>query len=111
MAEQETGIAPAEKAADALPRLFARLTDQVTELFEKKLALLRVEIKEEISVYLRNAVMIIAGGVVALIGFALLNVALAFLISMLFNSFNMSQAGRYAIGFIITAALYLIAGV
>jgi hypothetical protein len=37
-------------------------------------------------------------------------VAIAFLISMLFQSTQMSQPARYAVGFIITAALYLVIG-
>ena len=54
--------------------------------------------------------MIVAGAVVALIGFALLNVAIAFLISMVFESVHISQAARYALGFVITAGLYLVVG-
>jgi uncharacterized membrane protein len=54
--------------------------------------------------------MIAAGTVVALIGFGLLNVAIAFFISMLFQNTGLSQPARYAVGFIITAALYLIIG-
>ena len=88
----------------------AGLSDQITQLFDAKLTLLRVEFKEEINTYLRGVVMIIVGAVVAVIGFALLNVAIAFLISMLFQSAHMSQPARYALGFIITAALYLVAG-
>lgn len=103
-------LASVERAAETLPSLFTRLTDQLMELFDAKLTLLRVELKEEVNTYLRSVVMIIAGAVVGLIGFALLNVAIAFLISMLFENTHMSQAARYAVGFVITAALYLIAG-
>jgi len=103
-------MATAERAAETLPSLFARLGDQITQLFDAKLTLLRVELKEEINTYLRGVIMIIAGAVVAVIGFALLNVAIAFLISMVFESTHVSQPARYALGFIITAALYLVAG-
>jgi uncharacterized membrane protein YqjE len=108
--EENRPLATAERAAETLPSLFSRLSDQITELFDAKLTLLRVELKEEINTYLRGVTLIIAGGVVALIGFALLNVAIAFLISMVFESTHMSQPARYALGFIITAALYLVAG-
>ena len=110
MHEENRPLAPAERAAETLPSLFSRLSDQITELFDAKLALLRVELKEEINTYLRGISMIIAGAVVALIGFALLNVAIAFLISIAFANTHMSQPARYALGFVITAALYLVAG-
>src|SRR5437773_7440637 len=60
--------------------------------------------------YLRGTMMILAGIVIALIGFALLNVALAFLISMIFEAAQIPQALRYALGFVITAVLYLAIG-
>ncbi len=101
----------AERAIETLPSLFTRLTDQLTQFFEAKLALLRVELKEELGAYLRGATMMLAGGVVAIIGFALLNVAIAFLISILFENANWSQPAKYAVGFIITALLYLGVGV
>ena len=110
MHEENSPLATAERAAETLPSLFSRLSDQITELFDAKLTLLRVELKEEINTYLRGITMIIAGALAALIGFALLNVAIAFLISMIFASMHMSQPARYALGFIITAALYLVAG-
>jgi uncharacterized membrane protein YqjE len=110
MHEENRPIAPAERAAETLPSLFTRLSDQITQLFDAKLALLRAELKEELNTYLRGVIMIVAGAVVAVIGFAFLNVAIAFLISMVFESVNMSQPARYALGFIITAALYLVAG-
>ena len=47
---------------------------------------------------------------VALIGFALFNVAIAFFISMIFDGAQIPQAVRYALGFVITAVLYLVAG-
>jgi uncharacterized membrane protein YqjE len=110
MHEENRPLATAERAAEILPSLFSRLSDQITELFDAKLTLLRVELKEEINTYLRGVAVIIAGAVVALIGFALLNVAIAFLISIIFESTHMSQPARYALGFIITAGFYLVAG-
>lgn len=100
-----------EHAVETLPSLFTRLTDQLTQLFDAKLALLRVELKEELATYLRGAVMMVAGSVIAVIGFALLNIAIAFLISMLFAKTGLSQPAKYALGFVITALLYLGAGV
>jgi uncharacterized membrane protein YqjE len=93
-----------------LAALLARLTDQLSHLFEARLTLLKIELKEEANAYLRGAVMIVAGSVVAIVGFALLNVAIAFFISILFEATRLSQPAQYGIGFIITALLYLAVG-
>ena len=110
MADGKAAVVEAERAIEMLPALFSRLTDQLTQLFEAKLALVRAELKEELSAHLRSAVMIFAGGVITLVGFALLNFAIAFLVSMLFENTQMTQTARYALGFIITAVLYLAIG-
>jgi uncharacterized membrane protein YqjE len=99
-----------QRGIEALPSLFTRLTDELTELLDAKLTLFRVEMKEEVNTYIRGAVTIVAGTVIAVVGFALLNVAIAFLISMLFDATHWSQPARYAFGFIITAVLYLAVG-
>jgi hypothetical protein len=54
--------------------------------------------------------LILVGVVTATVGFALLNVAIAFLISTLFNATQWSPAARYGLGFIIAALLYLVVG-
>ena len=54
--------------------------------------------------------MIGLGAVVALIGFALLNVAVAFGVSTVFAQSNFSQAASYALGFVITGIFYLLVG-
>ena len=110
MADENRPMTGVERVAETLPSLFTRLSDQLTQLFDAKLALLRVELKEELAAYLRSAVMIVVGSVIAIIGFALLNIAIAFLISMLFEKTGLSQPAKYALGFVITALLYLAAG-
>ena len=98
------------KSDESLPSLFSRLGDDVMQLFDTKMSLLKVEIKEEASEYARDGVMIGAGGIIAAVGFALLNVALAFGISTLFANTELSQAAKYAIGFLSAGVLYLIIG-
>ena len=89
-----------QKTDESLPTLFSRLGDDVMQLFDTKLSLLKVELKEEANAYARGGIMIAAGGIIAAIGFALLNVALAFGISTLFaNATDLSQPAKYAIGF------------
>jgi len=92
---------------ESLPSLVARLGDDVMQLFDTKLSLLKVEIKEEATEYARDGVMIAVGAIIAAVGFALLNVALAFGISMLFAGTDLSQPAKYAIGFVTAGVLYL----
>jgi uncharacterized membrane protein YqjE len=99
-----------EKSDESLPSLFSRLGDDVMQLFDTKISLLKVEIKEEANEYARDGILFGVGGVVASIGFALLNVALAFGISTLFANTDMSQPAKYAIGFLSAGALYMIVG-
>jgi uncharacterized membrane protein YqjE len=99
-----------EPEPEGLPALFSRLADELTQLFDTKIALLKVEVKEDIDAYVRGGIMILIGGIVVAVGFALLNVAVAFFISLLFESTNLSQPVRYAFGFTITAIVYLVAG-
>jgi uncharacterized membrane protein YqjE len=100
----------ASKADESLPSLVGRLGDDVMQLFDTKMSLLKVELKEEANEYARAGIMIAVGGIVAAIGFALLNVALAFGISTLFAGTDLSQPAKYAIGFVTAGVLYLIVG-
>jgi len=110
MPERDTENTMVERQDQSLPSLFSRLTDELTQLFDAKLELLKAELKEEVSAYAIGAVFIVAGAVIAMIGFALLNVAIAFLISMLFDGTHWTPAARYGVGFIITALVYLVIG-
>jgi uncharacterized membrane protein YqjE len=80
------------------------------QLFNSQLALFKVEIKEEASAYARGAAMIAFGAAVAVVGFALLNVAIAFAVSTLFAQANFSQPASYALGFVVTGGFYLLVG-
>ena len=93
-----------------LPTLLSRLGDDVMELFNSQLKLFKVEIKEEANAYARGAIMIGLGAGIAAIGFALLNVAVAFGVSTLFAQANVSQPASYALGFVITGVFYLLVG-
>lgn len=99
-----------ERSDQSLTTLFSRLTDDLTELFDVKLELLKTELKEEFATYLGGASLIVGGAVVGVIGFALLNVGIAFLVSMLFDSADLSSAVRYGLGFVVTALSYLVIG-
>jgi uncharacterized membrane protein YqjE len=118
MAASATGakLAPSTPAVtpktdESLPTLFTRLGDDVMQLFDTKLSLLKVEVKEEVNEYARDGALIGGGGIVAAIGFAFLNVALALGIATLFANADLSQAAKYAIGFLAAGVLYLVVGV
>lgn len=93
-----------------LPSLFERLAEDLAKLFDQKVTLLKIELKEDVDAYVRGSIAILAGAVVATVGFALLNVALAFGITALLSSLDISQPAKYALGFVITGVVYLVLG-
>ena len=95
---------------ESLPNLFSRLGDDVMQLFNSQLALFKVEIKEEAGAYARSVTVIAIGAVIAAVGFALLNVAIAFGISTLFARANFSQPASYALGFVVTGGFNVLVG-
>jgi uncharacterized membrane protein YqjE len=115
MAASKTGLTRTDELAtgsdtESLPSLFTRLGDDIMELFNSQLALFKVEIKEEANAYARGITMIAVGAVIATIGFALLNVAIAFAVSTLFAQANFSQPASYALGFVVTGGFYILIG-
>ena len=115
MAATKTSLTRTDEIAtrndtDSLPSLFSRLGDDVMQLFNSQLALFKVEIKEEANAYARGATMIAIGAVIATVGFALLNVAIAFAVSTLFAKANFSQPASYALGFVVTGGFYVLVG-
>ncbi len=115
MAVPSTAVATAKDLAlksepESLPALVGRLGDDVMQLFDTKLSLLKVELKEEANAYARGGIAIALGGVVSAVGFALLNVAVAFAVSTLFANADLSQAAKYALGFVLTGLFYVIIG-
>ncbi|HEX8847298.1 MAG TPA: phage holin family protein [Pyrinomonadaceae bacterium] len=108
--EKSAAAAPArDTETESLPALFGRLSDGVTTLVDTKLSLLKVEIKEDISAYIRGTVMILVGGIIAAVGFAIVNVAIAVFVGWLLPD-TLDLGVRLALGFAITGALYLIVG-
>ncbi len=120
MAELErraaTAAAPAQASQntqqtdiDGLPAMIGRLGDHVMTLVDAKLGLVKVELKEEAAAYGKNIAMLAVGGVLAAIGFALLNVAIAFFMARLFF-YSFTPPISYALGFVVTGVLYLVIG-
>ena len=109
-ADERTNGLDTRNDTDSLPSLFGRLGDDVMQLFNSQLALFKVEIKEEASAYARSVTMIAIGAVIATVGFALLNVAIAFAVSTLFAQAHFSQPASYALGFVVTGGFYVLVG-
>jgi uncharacterized membrane protein YqjE len=103
-------VAPNNHEVESLPGLFSRLGEDVVRLFDAQLALFKVEVKEEANSFARGAAMLGVGAVIGMIGFALLNVALAFAVSTLFAQAQFSQPASYALGFVLTGIFYLLVG-
>src|SRR5918998_2442813 len=103
--EKTTAAAPAKNAEtqtdiEGLPALFGRLSEGVTTLLDTKLSLLKVEIKEDVSGYIRGAVTILIGGIIAAVGFAIVNVAGALFVSTILPE-SLDPFMRIALGFVI----------
>jgi uncharacterized membrane protein YqjE len=107
---RSTGKAEQVTDRESLPALIGGLGESIVTLIDSKLGLLKIEIKEDIKASMRSSLFIGLGGVVTLIGFSLLNIALAFLISALFDQLQLSQPLKYGLGFILTGLLYLVIG-
>ena len=120
MAATKTSLTRADESAavdmprrsdnESLPSLVSRLGDDVMDLFKSQLELFKVEVKEEVNTYTRGIATIAIGAVIATVGFALLNVAIAFAVSTLFAQANFSQPASYALGFVVTGAFYVLVG-
>jgi uncharacterized membrane protein YqjE len=95
---------------EGLPALVGRLGEHIVTLLDTKLTLLKLEIKEDITGYARSGLSIGVGGLLVVVGFVLLNIAFAFLVSALFETTRLSPPVKYALGFLLTGGLYLTAG-
>ena len=113
MAATKTSLTRADGTVadnESLPSLVSRLGDDVMDLFKSQLELFKVEVKEEVNTYTRGIATLAIGGVIATVGFALLNVAIAFAVSTLFSQAGFSQPASYALGFVVTGAFYVLIG-
>jgi uncharacterized membrane protein YqjE len=107
-------VQPGQVDIESLPALFGRLGDEVMKLVDTKLNLIKVELKEDASVYARNSAMMVVGGVVATVGLALILVAVACFVSLLFandaGAVTRYTPRSYGWGFAITGLLITVIG-
>ena len=108
--ENKASIAGRQADDESLPGLLGRVGEDLATLLDAKLGLLKIEIEEDIRACARGGVAIGVGSVIAAVGFALLNVGIGFVISALFEQTQLSPPMKYALGFLITGAIYLFLG-
>jgi uncharacterized membrane protein YqjE len=108
--ENKASIGGREPSVESLPGLVGRVGEDLVTLLDAKLGLLKIEIEEDMRAYARGGVAIGAGSVIAAVGFALVNMGIGFLISALLENTQLSQPMKYALGFLITGAIYLLLG-
>ena len=94
---------------EQLPLLVARLGDDLVALVESRLRLLQVEITADATAYLRGAVVIAAGGLLATVGFVLWSVGLALLVAEVLPS-DLHAPQRYVGGFLVVGSALLSLG-
>lgn len=102
-------IADTQTGIEDLPALFGRLSDGVVTLLDTKLSLLKVEVKEDVNGYIRGATTVLVGGIIAAVGLAILNVAVALFVGALLPQ-SLGTTLQFALGFVITGAAYLLIG-
>jgi uncharacterized membrane protein YqjE len=108
--ENKPSIAGRESGVESLPGLLGRVGEDLATLLDAKLGLLKIEVEEDMRAYARGGAAFGVGSVIAAVGFALLNVGIAFVVSALFADTQLSQPMKYSVGFLITGAIYLILG-
>jgi hypothetical protein len=108
--ESKPSTAGRESGGESLPGLLGRVGEDLATLLDAKLGLLKIEIEEDMRVYARGGAAIGVGSMIAAVGFALLNVGIAFIVSALFADTQLSLPMKYSLGFLITGASYLILG-
>lgn len=95
---------------ETLPELITRLGQDVVTMVEARLALLKLELLEDVEAIARQGMLMVLGGVLACVGFALLCLSLGFAVAILLPA-DLGQPARYAIGFAALALAALLIGV
>jgi uncharacterized membrane protein YqjE len=108
--ENRPSIASREAGGESVPSLLGRVGEDLATLLDAKLGLLKIEVEEDMRAYARGGAAIGVGSVIAGVGFGLLNVGIAFVVSVLFADTQLSQPMSYSLGFLITGAMYLLLG-
>jgi uncharacterized membrane protein YqjE len=98
------------KSGETLPEMITRLGQELVEMVEARLALLKLEIVENVEAIARQGLLMVLGGVLACVGLGLLWLSLGFVVAVLLPA-DLGQPARYALGFAAVALVALPAGV
>lgn len=98
--------------ADGLPPLIGRLGEDVASLLDSKLNLLKLELHEELRSYVRGGVRTLVGGLIAAVGFGLVSVGAAILVSTVVGeALGVSPPTAHCLGFAVVGLLFSLGGV
>lgn len=101
---------PSPTPGEPLPELITRLGQDVVKMIEARLALLKLEIVEDIETMARQGLWMVLGAVLAIVGVALLCLSLGFAVAVLLPT-DLGEPARYALGFAAVAIAAVPAGV
>ena len=90
-----------------IPVMVKRLGGELSTYADQKISLLKAELREEARGLLKGTGFMVAGGVLAVLGLSLINIALGFFLARLFP---FSQAVNFGLGFLLLSAIYVVAG-
>lgn len=89
-----------------IPNLIKKLGNDITRFVDQNVTLLKVELRNEIQGYIKDGVMLGLAGVMAVMGFLLINIAVACFIAALLP---FSLPVSYGLGFLAVSLIYGIA--
>ena len=96
---------------DEIPTLVSDLGDELTQLLDAKVGLLKLEVKEEVATYVLNGAMVAGGAALAGIGLLFGSLAIVFGISSIFLHNGFGPGASYGISFVIVGVTYFVIGV
>jgi hypothetical protein len=109
--EPTTVVEVESSPGDGLPDLIGRLGQDVIELIDSRLSLMKIELDEAARSYAKGAVDLAIAAIVALVGFALCATALAFAVTYLLPEGRLDPGLNRAIAFGAVGGVALIVGV
>jgi len=92
-----------------LPKLLNRFVEQVLQLLETQFALFKAEVRDGVRSYGKNLTRTAVAGIVAVMGFALLNVGVALWLNALLQNLALSFALVGGAYFVLGSAVALVA--
>jgi len=109
-AHQEIDKRRQPPALDEIPSLVSDLGDEVSQLVDAKVGLLKLEIKDELATYVFNSAMVAGSAALAGIGFVLGSLALVIGVASILLRNGFGAQASYGVSFIVVAVVYFVVG-